>query len=78
MQLESKMNGNTPPKLSHSAKALRSNKTSPSSKKPKRVPGKLKGKIWYSADAFSPEVDAELAADFYASRLFPPKRKPRR
>jgi antitoxin (DNA-binding transcriptional repressor) of toxin-antitoxin stability system len=46
--------------------------------KPKRVPGKLKGKLWIASDAFSPEVDARIAADFYASPLFPPKKKPRK
>lgn len=33
--------------------------------KPKRVPGKLKGKIWVAPGAFSPRANAEIAADFY-------------
>jgi prevent-host-death family protein len=42
-------------------------------KKTKRVPGRLAGKIWVAPDAFSPEVDAEIWADFHDGDLLPPK-----
>jgi len=43
-------------------------------KKIKRIPGKLKGKIWVAPDAFSREVDASIWADFYASDIIPPQK----
>lgn len=41
------------------------------SRKIKRVPGRLKGKIWVAPDAFSPEVDEEIWAEFHAKDIFP-------
>jgi hypothetical protein len=39
--------------------------------KPKRVSGLGKGTIWASPDAFSPELDAEIADEFNKSEIFP-------
>jgi len=39
-------------------------------KKPKRVPGKLKGKIWYSDNCFAPMSEGELK-DWYGEDLPP-------
>jgi len=44
-------------------------------RQPKRVPGRLKGKVWIAPDAFSPEVDAQIWADFDSPKLSSPKRK---
>ncbi len=38
--------------------------------KPKRVPGKLKGKIWYSDDCWDPMSEEELK-DWYGEDLPP-------
>ena len=40
-------------------------------KKPVREIGLGVGHMWVSPDAFSPEVDAEIAAEFEASEIFP-------
>ena len=44
--------------------------------KPKRVPGKLKGKIWYSKNCWDPMSEEELK-DWYGDDLPPlePKKK---
>ena len=41
-------------------------------KKPKRIPGKLKGKIWYTENCFAPMNDDELK-DWYGEDLPPLK-----
>ena len=38
---------------------------------PARVPGRLKGKLWIAPDAFSSELDTQVAADFHGSEIFP-------
>jgi len=40
-------------------------------RKPHRVAGLGKGKMWVAPDAFSPEVDAAIAAEFENSEIFP-------